>query len=156
MAQLLRPLHDRSLRALVDLERGLVSREIYVNEDIYHQELEQVFARAWLLIGHETLVPNPGDFFQSRMGEMQAKLADLEFTGGAGGGRVEVTLNGKGEARKIRIDPSLIDSGEADLLEDLILAAFNDAKGKQEQAVREKMSELTDGLPLPPGMQLPF
>ena len=69
MAQLLRPLHDRSLRALVDLERGLVSREIYVNEDIYHQELEQVFARAWLLIGHETLVPNPGDFFQSRMGE---------------------------------------------------------------------------------------
>ena len=96
--------------------------------------------------------------FQSRMGEMQEKLADLEFTGG---GKVEVTLNGKGEARKIRIDPSLIDQsliegGSADMLEDLILTAFNDAKGKQEQAVREKMSELTGGLPLPPGMQLPF
>ena len=99
--------------------------------------------------------------FQSRMGEMQEKLADLEFTGGAGGGRVEVTLNGKGEARKIRIDPSLIDQsliegGGAEMLEDLILVAFNDAKGKQEQVVREKMSELTGGLPLPPGMQLPF
>jgi len=99
--------------------------------------------------------------FQSRMGEMQEKLADLEFTGGAGGGRVEVTLNGKGGARKIRIDPSLIDQsliegGGAEMLEDLILVAFNDAKGKQEQVVREKMSELTGGLPLPPGMQLPF
>ncbi len=94
--------------------------------------------------------------FQSRMNEMQEGLADLEITGAAAGGRVEVTLNGKGEARKIRIDPSLIDSGEADMLEDLILAALNDAKGKQEQAVREKMSELTGGLPLPPGMQLPF
>ena len=94
--------------------------------------------------------------FQSRMGEMQEKLADLEFTGGAGGGRVEVTLNGKGEARKISIDPSLIEGIEAEMLEDLVLAAFNDAKGKQEQAVREKMSELTGGLPLPPGMRLPF
>ncbi len=94
--------------------------------------------------------------FQSRMGEMRETLADLEFTGGAGGGKVEVTLNGKGEARKIRIDPSLIEGGEAEVLEDLILAAFNDAKGKQEQVVREKMSELTGGLPLPPGMQLPF
>ncbi len=93
--------------------------------------------------------------FQSRMGEMQEKLADLEFTGAAGG-KVEVTLNGKGEARKIRIDPALVDAGEADVLEDLILAAFNDAKSKQEQVVREKMSELTGGLPLPPGMQLPF
>ena len=76
--------------------------------------------------------------------------------GGAGGGRIEVTLNGKGEARKISIDPSLIEGSEAEMLEDLVLAAFNDAKGKQEQAVREKMSELTGGLPLPPGMRLPF
>jgi len=62
-------LSERSLRSLVDLERGLVSREIYVNEEIYQQELEQVFARAWLFIGHESLVPRPGDYFQSRMGE---------------------------------------------------------------------------------------
>ena len=69
MVLILRSLPDRSLGDLVDLERGFVSREIYVNDEIYHQELEQVFARAWLFIGHETLVPNPGDFFQSRMGE---------------------------------------------------------------------------------------
>lgn len=69
MVQILRSINDRSLRDLVDLDRGLVSREIYVNEDIYKQELEQVFARAWLFIGHESQVPNPGDYVQSRMGE---------------------------------------------------------------------------------------
>ncbi len=94
--------------------------------------------------------------FQSKMAGMQEELADLEMTGAAGGGMVKVTLNGKGEARKIVIDPALIIAEEADVLEDLILAAFNDAKGKVELAAREKMSELTGGLALPPGMQLPF
>jgi len=56
-------------RPLVDLERGTVSREIFVNRDIYGQELEKVFTRAWLFVGHESQVPNPGDFFTSRMGE---------------------------------------------------------------------------------------
>src|SRR5438093_9670787 len=60
---------DRSLSTLVDLEQGLVSRELYVNPDIYQQELEQIYARAWLFVGHESMVPNPGDFFLSRMGE---------------------------------------------------------------------------------------
>jgi phenylpropionate dioxygenase-like ring-hydroxylating dioxygenase large terminal subunit len=60
---------DRSLRSLVDLEQGLVSRELYVNADIYQQEQEQIYARAWLFVGHESMVPNPGDFFHSRMGE---------------------------------------------------------------------------------------
>ena len=60
---------DRSLASLVDLEQGLVSRELYVNPDIYQQELEQIYARAWLFVGHESMVPNPGDFFLSRMGE---------------------------------------------------------------------------------------
>ena len=60
---------DRSLRAVVDVERGMVGREVYVNEAIYQQELEQIFARAWLFIGHESQVPNPGDFVVSRMGE---------------------------------------------------------------------------------------
>ncbi|MDE2838192.1 MAG: aromatic ring-hydroxylating dioxygenase subunit alpha [Chloroflexota bacterium] len=69
MVHILPSLGDRSLRSLVDLEQGLISREIYVNEDIYKQELEQVYGRAWLFIGHESLVPNPGDFFKSRMGE---------------------------------------------------------------------------------------
>jgi phenylpropionate dioxygenase-like ring-hydroxylating dioxygenase large terminal subunit len=69
MVEILGPGSDRSLRSLVDLERGLVSREIYVNEEIYQQELEQVFGRAWLFVGHESQVPKPGDFVQSRMGE---------------------------------------------------------------------------------------
>ncbi|MFQ5764135.1 MAG: YbaB/EbfC family nucleoid-associated protein [Rhodospirillales bacterium] len=93
---------------------------------------------------------------QARMAEMQEKLAEIEITGSAGGGMVQVTLDGKGGARRIRIDPSLVQPDDAAVLEDLILAAFNDAKGKLEDAVREKMSELTGGLPLPPGMQLPF
>jgi len=65
---------DKSLRQLVDLEKGLVSREIYVNEAIYQQELEQVFARAWLFIGHESQVPKMGDFVVSRMGEEEVIL----------------------------------------------------------------------------------
>ena len=65
---------DRSLRSLVDMDAGLVSREIYVNEDIYKQELEQVFARAWLFVGHESQVPEPGDFVISRMGEEEVIL----------------------------------------------------------------------------------
>ena len=69
MVQILPSLGDRSLRSLVDLEHGLISREIYVNPDIYAQELELVYGRAWLFIGHESLVPNRGDFFQGRMGE---------------------------------------------------------------------------------------
>lgn len=93
---------------------------------------------------------------QARMAEMQEKLAEIEITGSAGGGMVQVTLDGKGGARRIRIDPSLVQPDDAAVLEDLILAAFNDAKGKLEDAIREKMSELTGGLPLPPGMQLPF
>lgn len=93
---------------------------------------------------------------QARMAEMQEKLAEMEITGSAGGGMVQVTLDGRGGARRIRIDPSLVKPDDAEVLEDLILAAFNDAKAKLEEAVREKMSELTGGLPLPPGMQLPF
>src|SRR5262245_12324382 len=57
------------LNGLVDIERGIISREIFVNEEIYRQEQEQVFARAWLFIGHQSQVPNPGDFFVSSMGE---------------------------------------------------------------------------------------
>jgi len=58
-----------TLRELVDLEHGIISREVYVNEEIYQREQEQIFARSWLFVGHESQVPNPGDYFQSRMGE---------------------------------------------------------------------------------------
>ena len=92
---------------------------------------------------------------QGRMADLQEQLAQLEITGAAGG-IVEVILNGKGEARKFKIDPAAVNAEDTEMLEDLLLAAFNDAKSKQEQAMREKMSALTGGLPLPPGMALPF
>ena len=93
---------------------------------------------------------------QTRLTEMQAKLAELEVTGTAGGGMVEVTLTGKSEARRVRIDPKLFDGTERGVVEDLIVAAINDARAKIEAQVAEKMSELTGGLPLPPGFKLPF
>jgi phenylpropionate dioxygenase-like ring-hydroxylating dioxygenase large terminal subunit len=74
MVQILPSRSDRSLRNLVDLEHGIVSREIYVNEEIYQQEQEQIFARAWLFVGHESLVAKPGDYYQSRMGEEDVLL----------------------------------------------------------------------------------
>ena len=93
---------------------------------------------------------------QSRMAEMQQKLAEMEMSGAAGGGLVNVTLNGRGEMRKIKIDPSLADPNEMEILEDLIVAACNDAKAKTEAHLQEEMGKLTGGLPLPPGFKLPF
>lgn len=93
---------------------------------------------------------------QARMQRVQEELAAMEIGGESGGGLVAVTLNGKGEMRRIRIDPSLMKPGEAEILEDLILAATQDAKGKVESTMAEKMKEVTGGLPLPPGLKLPF
>ena len=91
---------------------------------------------------------------QGRMQKMQEELAALEVEGQSGAGLVTVRLNGKMEARGIKIDPSLIKPDEAEMLEDLILAAFQDAKGKAEAAVQAKMQEVTGGLQLPPGLKL--
>ena len=93
---------------------------------------------------------------QAKMAEMQEKLGDLEVSGAAAGGMVEVTLNGKGEVRRIKIDPSLVDPAEIEVMEDLIVAGFNDAKAKVEAQLAEEMAKLTGGLQLPPGMKLPF
>ena len=93
---------------------------------------------------------------QARMAEMQAKLDQVEVTGAAGGGLISVTLNGKGELKRIKIDPSLVDRDEVEVLEDLIVAAFNDGKSKVEAHVAEEMAKLTGGLKLPPGIKLPF
>ncbi len=92
---------------------------------------------------------------QEKMNEMQEQLANTEVTGSSGGGMIQVTLNGKAEVRRVRIDPTVVDPAEAEMLEDLIMAAFNDAKAKVEAHVAEQMSELTGGLKLPPGMQFP-
>ncbi len=93
---------------------------------------------------------------QEKMGELQAQLATAEMTGASGGGMVQVTVTGKGEVRRIKIDPALVDPAEVEVLEDLIVAACNDAKAKVEAYMQERMGELTGGLKLPPGMSLPF
>jgi nucleoid-associated protein EbfC len=91
---------------------------------------------------------------QARMQQMQEELAALEVAGQAGGGLVQITMNGKGEVKQVKIDPSLLKPEEAEILEDLIVAASADAKGKVEGKMAEKMSEVTGGLPLPPGLKL--
>lgn len=93
---------------------------------------------------------------QAKMAEMQAKMAEMEVAGQSGGGMVKVTLNGKGELRKLKIDPAIVDRDEVEVLEDLIVAAFNDARGKVEAAMAEEMAKVTGGLQLPPGMKMPF
>ena len=93
---------------------------------------------------------------QSKMEEMQAKLESTEMTGEAGAGMVKVTLNGKGDLRRLWIDPQAISPEEAEMLQDLIVAAHKDAKGKIEAFAAEKMREATGGLQLPAGMKLPF
>ncbi len=92
---------------------------------------------------------------QEQMGALQEQLASIELTGVSGGGMVQVTLNGKGDLRRVKIDPSLVDPAEVEMLEDLILAACNDAKAKLEAHVAERMAQLTGGLKLPPGLGFP-
>ncbi len=92
---------------------------------------------------------------QTRMAEMQEKLGLLEITGVAGAGMVEVTLSGKGEMRGLKLERSLIDPDESEVLEDLITAAHNDAKAKVEARVAEEMKKITGGIELPPGLNLP-
>lgn len=91
---------------------------------------------------------------QNRMQEVQAELSQMEVEGRSGAGLVQVTMNGKGDMQKIKIDPSLAKPEEIEILEDLITAAFQDAKSKVEAAVQEKMASVTGGLPLPPGLKL--
>lgn len=93
---------------------------------------------------------------QERMAEMQAKLAELEVTGTSGGGMVSVAMTGKGEVKRVKVDPKLVDPAEVEMLEDLIVAACNDARAKSEARLAEEMGKLTGGLSLPPGFKLPF
>jgi len=93
---------------------------------------------------------------QAKMAEMQEKLGLMELEGAAGGGLVRATVSGKGEIKKLKIEPSLVDPKEVEVLEDLIVAAINDARGKVDAAAAEQMKELTGGLNLPPGLKLPF
>ena len=91
---------------------------------------------------------------QSRMQSLQAELETAEVEGRAGGGLVAVVMSGKGEVKKVSIDPSLMQEGEREVLEDLIVAASADAKAKAEALAAEKMKSVTGGLALPPGLGL--
>jgi hypothetical protein len=93
---------------------------------------------------------------QAKMAEVQERLAAMEVAGSAGAGLVTVTVSGKGDLKKVKLDPSLIDPAEVEVLEDLIVAATADAKAKVDETMQEEMGKLTGGLPLPPGMKLPF
>ena len=93
---------------------------------------------------------------QEKMQSMQEQMEDLEIEGSSGAGSVAVVLNGKGNMRRITIDPGIVNSQDVEILEDLIVAAVNDAKAKVESKASERMQEMTGGLPLPPGFKLPF
>lgn len=91
---------------------------------------------------------------QARLKEVQDELARAEVEGQSGGGLVRVTLDGKGELKRVSIDPSLMKPDEVEILEDLIVAAASDGRVKADAAMKDKMAEITGGLPLPPGMKL--
>ena len=92
---------------------------------------------------------------QTRMAEMQERLSAMEVSGQSAAGMVKATLSGKGEVRKVKIDPSLVDPKDVEVLEDLIVAAINDARTRVEAAMAEEMQKVTGGLSLPPGLKLP-
>ena len=93
---------------------------------------------------------------QTRMAEMQAKLAEIEMNGQSGAGMVTALMNGKGELKRIKLDKAVVDPDDIEMLEDLIIAAVADAKGKIEAHIAEETQKMMGGLPLPPGMKLPF
>lgn len=93
---------------------------------------------------------------QAKLQEAQDELGRLEVEGASGGGMVTIAMTAKGELKAVRIDPSLMVPTDKEMLEDLIMAAFADAKVKADRLAAEKMQSLTAGLPLPPGMKMPF
>ena len=93
---------------------------------------------------------------QKKMSEAQEKLNNIEVEGSSGGGLVKVISSAKGDIKKITIDNSLLKVDDKEILEDLLVAAVNDSKKKGEVATQEEMKSITGGLPLPPGMKLPF
>ncbi|MEC8672449.1 MAG: YbaB/EbfC family nucleoid-associated protein [Pseudomonadota bacterium] len=93
---------------------------------------------------------------QSRMEALQQEMADTEFSAAVGGGAVQVTVTGKGEMRGVKIDPAAVDLADIGMLEDMIRLAANNARAEADAAMAAKMKDITGGMPLPPGMSLPF
>jgi DNA-binding YbaB/EbfC family protein len=92
---------------------------------------------------------------QANMQKAQAEIAAMEVTGEAGGGMVKVTMNGKHEAKRVQIDPS-VPLDDREMIEDLVAAAINDASQRVEKATQERMASVMGGMNLPPGFKLPF
>jgi DNA-binding YbaB/EbfC family protein len=92
---------------------------------------------------------------QANMQKAQAEIATMEVTGESGGGMVKVTINGRHEAKRVQIDPS-VPLDDREMVEDLVAAAINDAVHRLEAASQEKMAGLMGGMNLPPGLKLPF
>jgi len=93
---------------------------------------------------------------QSKMGDVQAELDQIEIEGTAGAGMVKVVLTGKGDMKSLTLDPSIFSAEDKEVVEDLIVAAHNQAKAKVGDAMQDKMKDLTGGLQLPPGFKMPF
>ena len=93
---------------------------------------------------------------QTKMQEMQERLGDLEVIGQSGAGMVHVTLNGRGEMKRVKIEKAIVDPDDIEVMEDLIVAAYNDAKAKVETQVSDETQKMMGGLKLPPGVKLPF
>jgi len=93
---------------------------------------------------------------QAKMQEMQAKMEAMEVEGQAGAGLVTVTLTGRGDMKRLKVDPKLADPAEMEMLEDLVVAAHTEAKRRIEEIMAEEMAKVTGGMQLPGGMKLPF
>lgn len=93
---------------------------------------------------------------QSKMADMQAKLETLEIQGQSGAGMVQITLSGKGDLKRVKLDPKLLDPAESEMLEDLLIAAHADARRKLEAETSAEMEKVTGGMQLPGGFKLPF
>jgi hypothetical protein len=93
---------------------------------------------------------------QGKMQEMQERLGEIEVTGQSGAGMVRITINGRGDLKKVNLSKDVVTPDDTEVLEDLIVAAFNDAKTKLDALVAEETQKLMGGLKLPPGMKLPF
>ena len=93
---------------------------------------------------------------QERIESLQQEMASTEFSASVGGGAVTITVTGKGEMRSVRIDPDCVDTQDMSMLEDMICLATNNARAEADAAMAARMKDITGGLPLPPGMSLPF
>lgn len=93
---------------------------------------------------------------KTKMAEMQQKVMDMDISGESGAGMVNVVMNGRGELRSLKLEPGIVDPSDVEVLEDLIVAAVNDARKKAENLIAQETSRIMEELGLPSNMDLPF